>query len=47
MTGDGSVAAAVQLIGKRAGRLDVLVNTAGVAGGWPEESTTIDLETVR
>jgi len=39
--------AAAQLIEERAGRLDVLVNNAGVAGGWPEKPTTIDLETVR
>ncbi|MDI6514642.1 SDR family oxidoreductase [Streptomyces coelicoflavus] len=47
VTDAGSVASAVQLIEERAGRLDVLVNNAGVAGGRPEEPTTIDLETVR
>ncbi|MEV0440603.1 SDR family oxidoreductase [Streptomyces spectabilis] len=44
---DASVTAAARLIEKRAGRLDVLVNNAGIAGGWPEEPTTIDIETVR
>jgi NAD(P)-dependent dehydrogenase (short-subunit alcohol dehydrogenase family) len=47
VTDDESVTAAAQLIEERAGRLDVLVNNAGVAGGWPEEPTAIDLETVR
>ncbi|MEU9884938.1 SDR family oxidoreductase [Sphaerisporangium sp. NPDC051011] len=47
VTDDESVTAAAQLIEERAGRLDVLVNNAGVAGDWPEAPTTIDLETVR
>lgn len=47
VTDDESVTAAAQLIEERAGRLDVLVNNAGVAGSWPDEPTTIDLETVR
>ncbi|WP_240509739.1 SDR family oxidoreductase [Streptomyces malaysiense] len=42
-----SVAAAARLIAERAGRLDVLVNNAGVAGGRPESPSAIDLETVR
>ncbi|MFI6861069.1 SDR family NAD(P)-dependent oxidoreductase [Streptomyces sp. NPDC050421] len=48
VTDDESVAAAAQLLDERAGRLDVLINNAGVAsGGRPEEPTTMDLETVR
>ncbi|MFJ3025997.1 SDR family oxidoreductase [Streptomyces tendae] len=47
VTDDASVTAAAQLIEKRAGRLDALVNNAGIAGGRPEEPTTIGLETVR
>ncbi|MFF4780006.1 SDR family oxidoreductase [Streptomyces griseorubiginosus] len=47
VTDDESVTAAARLVEERAGRLDVLVNNAGIAGGWPEEPSTIDLETVR
>ncbi|HEX7302013.1 SDR family oxidoreductase [Lentzea sp.] len=35
VTDDESVAAAVALFGGRFGRLDVLVNNAGIAGAWP------------
>src|SRR5271156_5321606 len=36
VTDDASVAAAADLIEERAGRLDVLVNNAGVTGGMPQ-----------
>ncbi|MGI5225259.1 SDR family oxidoreductase [Actinoallomurus sp. CA-142502] len=47
VTDDASVAAAVALIEERAGRLDVLVNNAGVTGGLPQEPTLVDPATVR
>ena len=47
VTDDASVAAAAELIDRRAGRLDVLVNNAGVAGGMPQEPTVVDLAQVR
>jgi len=47
VTDDRSVAAAAQLIEQRAGRLDVLVNNAGVTGGRPQEPSTVDLAAVR
>jgi NAD(P)-dependent dehydrogenase (short-subunit alcohol dehydrogenase family) len=47
VTSDDSVTVATQLIEERAGRLDVLINNAGIAGGGPEEPTSIDLEAVR
>ena len=43
VTDDASVAAAAGLIEERAGRLDVLVNNAGITGGMPQEPTTVDL----
>ena len=39
VTDDASVAAAARLIEERTGRLDVLVNNAGVTGGGPQEPT--------
>ena len=47
VTGDASVAAAAGLIEERAGRLDVLVNNAGITGGRPQEPTAVDPATVR
>jgi NAD(P)-dependent dehydrogenase (short-subunit alcohol dehydrogenase family) len=47
VTDDASVAAAAELVEERAGRLDVLVNNAGVTGGMPQEPTTADLAVVR
>jgi NAD(P)-dependent dehydrogenase (short-subunit alcohol dehydrogenase family) len=47
VTDDASVAAAAKQITERAGRLDVLVNNAGVAGPWPDAPTAITPEEVR
>jgi NAD(P)-dependent dehydrogenase (short-subunit alcohol dehydrogenase family) len=47
VTDDASVAAAAGLVEKRAGRLDVLVNNAGITGGMPQTPTTADLGIVR
>ncbi|SHL28266.1 SDR family oxidoreductase [Actinacidiphila paucisporea] len=47
VTDDASVAAAARLVEERAGRLDVLVNNAGVTGGMPQTPTTVDPSTVR
>ncbi len=47
VTDDASVAAAARLIEERAGRLDVLVNNAGITGGVPQTPTTVDPATMR
>ncbi|MEU7425554.1 SDR family NAD(P)-dependent oxidoreductase [Streptomyces sp. NPDC040750] len=47
VTDDASVDAAVALIEGRAGRLDVLVNNAGITGSAPQMPTTVDPATVR
>ncbi|GAB2508409.1 SDR family oxidoreductase [Nocardia heshunensis] len=47
VTDDASVTAAARLIEDRAGRLDVLVNNAGVTGSMPQAPTEVDPDTVR
>jgi len=50
VTSDDSVAAAAEAIERTAGRLDVLVNNAGIAGpldGDAQDPTTLDLDTAR
>ena len=47
VTDDASVAAAAGLIEDRIGRLDVLVNNAGITGGMPQTPSAVDPATVR
>lgn len=51
VTSDRSVADAAELIERQGGRLDVLVNNAGISGemgpGWAQDPTTLDLDVVR
>jgi NAD(P)-dependent dehydrogenase (short-subunit alcohol dehydrogenase family) len=47
VTDDASVTAAVGVVQERAGRLDVLVNNAGITGGPEQLPTTVDVATVR
>lgn len=47
VTDDASATAAARLVEDHAGRLDVLVNNAAVAGGMPQEPTRVDPATVR
>jgi NAD(P)-dependent dehydrogenase (short-subunit alcohol dehydrogenase family) len=47
VTDDESVAAAARLIEEQAGRLDVLVNNAGVTGGMPQEPTLVSPDQLR
>jgi NAD(P)-dependent dehydrogenase (short-subunit alcohol dehydrogenase family) len=47
VTDDASAAAAARLIEERSGRLDVLVNNAGVTGGMPQMPTEVDPAVVR
>jgi NAD(P)-dependent dehydrogenase (short-subunit alcohol dehydrogenase family) len=47
----GQLRLVVDLIERRGGRLDVLVNNAGISGevgpGWVQDPTTLDLDVVR
>ncbi|WP_206306224.1 SDR family NAD(P)-dependent oxidoreductase [Streptomyces humi] len=47
VTDDASVAAAAALVEERAGRLDVLVNNAGITGGMRQLPTSVDVTAVR
>jgi NAD(P)-dependent dehydrogenase (short-subunit alcohol dehydrogenase family) len=51
VTSDRSVSDAAELMERRAGRLDVLVNNAGVSGetgpGWVQDPTTLDPDLIR
>jgi NAD(P)-dependent dehydrogenase (short-subunit alcohol dehydrogenase family) len=47
VTDDASVAAGAALVEERDGRLDVLVNNAGVTGGMPQNPTTVSIAAVR
>ncbi|WP_409236521.1 SDR family oxidoreductase [Streptomyces sp. PA5.6] len=47
VTDDASVTAAAEQLENRAGRLDVLVNNAGITGSAPQMPTTVDVATVR
>ncbi|MET8257019.1 SDR family oxidoreductase [Micromonospora sp. NPDC005553] len=47
VTDDSSVAAAADLIAERAGRLDALVNNAGITGGGPQQPSSVDPAVIR
>ncbi|MFB7864853.1 SDR family oxidoreductase [Streptomyces sp. NPDC056069] len=51
VTDDQSVTDAAELVERRAGRLDALVNNAGISGemgpGWVQDPTALDLEVLR
>jgi NAD(P)-dependent dehydrogenase (short-subunit alcohol dehydrogenase family) len=47
VTDDRSVTDAAELITERAGRLDALVNNAGITGGGPQQPTSVDLGIIR
>ncbi|MEU3660382.1 SDR family oxidoreductase [Streptomyces sp. NPDC032940] len=47
VTDEASVTAAARMIEEQTGRLDALVNNAGITGGMPQEPTTVDVDRVR
>ncbi|MDT0347440.1 SDR family oxidoreductase [Streptomyces litchfieldiae] len=51
VTSDQSVTEAAERVERQAGRLDALVNNAGISGetgpGWEQDPTTLDLDLVR
>nr|WP_041833397.1 SDR family NAD(P)-dependent oxidoreductase [Actinoplanes sp. N902-109] len=51
VTSDTGVAAAARIVDQQAGRLDALVNNAGISGafgpGWVQDPTALDLDDVR
>jgi NAD(P)-dependent dehydrogenase (short-subunit alcohol dehydrogenase family) len=47
VTDDRSAAAAAELIAEHAGRLDALVNNAGITGGHPQQPSTVDPDVIR
>ncbi|MDP9793907.1 NAD(P)-dependent dehydrogenase (short-subunit alcohol dehydrogenase family) [Catenuloplanes nepalensis] len=47
VTGDDSVTAAARTVEDRFGRLDVLVNNAGISGGPRQAPGAVDLDTIR
>lgn len=44
---DDSATAAARLIEEHAGRLDALINNAGITGGAPQTPTSVDPQTIR
>lgn len=47
VTDDASVGAAAAFVEEHAGRLDALINNAGITGGGPQEPTVVDPELMR